>query len=1100
MSDITSGLALTGLAPAQTESPSGSGSPMGRARNREHRRAESGHVAAIKGPRVTSYENGYCDSGRTMRVPAAMELLLEAASMKLQMKARARRVFLADGGEIDDIGLVRDGDVLYFSAGEPFKRPYRKHATGEMMTLFATTRGTLTFCKDSMLTRMFGDDWDSHRDIQGNILIDRNPDYFGPVLNFLRCGSLIIDQGVNPLGVYHEAKFFGLTELQERLAVIVAEQEHTDGFNRKDFIGILLTSSTNSTLRCQGLNLAGINLSRLDLSNINFRMTNFVGARLHDCNMDNCQLQGANLEGADLTNTTLRGANLGGTNLVHANLRGANLEDRGGSCANLEGANMRGINLEDGNLVGVDLRAANMRGAVLVNCNLLRANFAGADLEDADLRGANVHKANLIGCNLKGAIFDIKAVSSRPHEFASDEPFVACVVDPATLDPSRRRLSVSLGSAFPERPALRRTASCPAPPEDRTGTPNRANAAESRVQSASASAPGSPLVPRGPCSLPSPPVEWRAAARSGTPRLHAHAASAAAGCVSMPSSPAAQATQTRNAPPMGPLPPTPVQAAAAAAAAASSSGGAAASQSVVAESPDLELDVYPSGKKVLGLCSLDRLIRWVCEVKDIEDAETLALTHSNFTTPEYILDSLISLHVVAHAYKEEREKEKGCRGINQCQASGTKFGIYRMIKALVDLGFESQTPALLKRFVCLYELSSGDMHLRWAVWAVIRSLYSQTFSHAEMVQMVRAMQEPHTGIFLKTNQKRQFFTGQDFFDWMHDVAGVCREDAQFLGEEMVRRGFIKSAFKSEGLLPNANLYFPSFAMPEEHTTAAPCSLGDCSVSELAQQLCLREQLLFKAIKLSEFRGCAWTKPAKLQTSPNIIEMIHFSNKISYWIATEIVCSPDPKRRQEVLRRAIALAQSCYEANCFSAVAEILGGLQHMAVRRLRSSWMGLPYKYRQMLHEMLVLMQPDDNWKNYRACIRHKVKAALVSQGQGRPLSVVPHLGVYLTDITFIETNQDSVRGLVNFRKMRLLGSVLRELRLFQRGAYEYRYKDDLQELFAHSTLCPSSDEELAESARFNESEENPFNTQDKTWNTMEKLQDLLAALPVTRK
>lgn len=50
-----------------------------------------------------------------------------------------------------------------------------------------------------MLARMFDSDsnWDHPKDSSGAILIDRSPEYFHPILNFLRTGELIIDPGIN---------------------------------------------------------------------------------------------------------------------------------------------------------------------------------------------------------------------------------------------------------------------------------------------------------------------------------------------------------------------------------------------------------------------------------------------------------------------------------------------------------------------------------------------------------------------------------------------------------------------------------------------------------------------------------------------------------------------------------------------------------------------------------------------------------------------------------------------------------------------------------------------------------------------------------------
>lgn len=67
-------------------------------------------------------------------------------------------------------------------------------------------------CNDKCL-----ESWKSARDETGAYLIDRSPDYFAPLLNYLRHGKLILNEGVNPTGVLEEAKFFGLTGVAEQL-------------------------------------------------------------------------------------------------------------------------------------------------------------------------------------------------------------------------------------------------------------------------------------------------------------------------------------------------------------------------------------------------------------------------------------------------------------------------------------------------------------------------------------------------------------------------------------------------------------------------------------------------------------------------------------------------------------------------------------------------------------------------------------------------------------------------------------------------------------------------------------------------------------------
>jgi len=80
-------------------------------------------------------------------------------------------------------------------------------------TLFMTTRTTLSKDANSMLGKMFGSNWNSDnwpRDTNGAYLIDSDPKYFGPVLNYLRRGELIIDGNVSATGILAEAKYLGI--------------------------------------------------------------------------------------------------------------------------------------------------------------------------------------------------------------------------------------------------------------------------------------------------------------------------------------------------------------------------------------------------------------------------------------------------------------------------------------------------------------------------------------------------------------------------------------------------------------------------------------------------------------------------------------------------------------------------------------------------------------------------------------------------------------------------------------------------------------------------------------------------------------------------
>ncbi|XP_014682039.1 PREDICTED: BTB/POZ domain-containing protein KCTD9-like [Priapulus caudatus] len=299
---------------------------------------------------------------------------------------------------------------------------FRPTSSADWITLniggqcFTTTRSTLTRSDpSSMLARMFATNqsattWGNSVDPSGAYLIDRSPRHFEPILNYLRHGQIVLDAGVNPVGVLEEARFFGLQSLAEQLESLVEESRRDRDqapLSRRDVIEALITTTAHTELRFQGINLSGVDLSKLDLRFINFKYSVLQGANLAQANLSCCLLERADLKAAKLDGANLLGVKMLCANLEGASLKGCNFEDPAGSRANMEGANMKGVQMDGSQMVGVNLRVANLRNANLQNCDLRGAVLAGADLENCDLSGCDLQEANLRGANLKGVTFDL---------------------------------------------------------------------------------------------------------------------------------------------------------------------------------------------------------------------------------------------------------------------------------------------------------------------------------------------------------------------------------------------------------------------------------------------------------------------------------------------------------------------------------------------------------------------------------------------------------------------------------------------------------------------------------------------------------------------
>uniref|UniRef100_A0A2K6E3M1 KHA domain-containing protein n=1 Tax=Macaca nemestrina TaxID=9545 RepID=A0A2K6E3M1_MACNE len=270
--------------------------------------------------RVTLFLNGSPKNRKMVAVYGTLSDLLSAASSKLGIKATS--VYNGKGRLIDDIALIRDDDVLFVCEGEPFIDPQTDSKPPEgllgfhtdWLTLnvggwyFTTTRSTLVNKEpDGMLAHMFED-----------------KGYFEPILNYLRHGQLIVNDGINLLGVLEEARFFGIDSLIEHLEVAIKNSQPLEDhspISRKEFVRFLLATPTKSELRCQGLNFSGADLSRLDLRYINFKMAN-----LSRCNLARTNLCCANLERVDLSGSVLDCANLSGIKMLCSNAKGASLK------------------------------------------------------------------------------------------------------------------------------------------------------------------------------------------------------------------------------------------------------------------------------------------------------------------------------------------------------------------------------------------------------------------------------------------------------------------------------------------------------------------------------------------------------------------------------------------------------------------------------------------------------------------------------------------------------------------------------------------------------------------------------------------------------
>jgi hypothetical protein len=237
-------------------------------------------------------------------------------------------------------------------------------------------------------------------------------------------------------------------------------------------------------------------------------------------------------------------------------------------------------------------------------------------------------------------------------------------------------------------------------------------------------------------------------------------------------------------------------------------------------------------------------------------------------------------------------------------------------------------------------------------------------------------------------------------------------------------------------------------------------LLDLDDRDVAEQLTLIEFHIFVRIMNSEFHKLNWKNTNK-KAGVNVNTMVERFNTVSYWVASEIVVQTDLKRRLALIKKFIGIAEQMREIGNFNGLMEIIGGLNSMAVTRLKATWEQVPKPLVELLASLNQLMDHVGNYLSYRNALK-SVK-----------LPALPYLGVYLRDIIFLDEGNpdyfDKEKQIINFEKLQLLGTTFCDIRKFQRIGFPFQKNRVMESfllqlkvlpeemLYKHSLLCENN-------------------------------------------
>eukprot|EP01126_Amoeba_proteus_P049884 TRINITY_DN5854_c0_g2_i4.p1 TRINITY_DN5854_c0_g2~~TRINITY_DN5854_c0_g2_i4.p1 ORF type:complete len:385 (+),score=95.20 TRINITY_DN5854_c0_g2_i4:219-1373(+) len=218
--------------------------------------------------------------------------------------------------------------------------------------------------------------------------------------------------------------------------------------------------------------------------------------------------------------------------------------------------------------------------------------------------------------------------------------------------------------------------------------------------------------------------------------------------------------------------------------------------------------------------------------------------------------------------------------------------------------------------------------------------------------------------------------------------------------------------------------------------------------ELARQLTITDFELFQ--EAVELIGCPWTKKGAELNAPHVMEMIKRFNNISFWVATEIVATPNKKQRLAVLKQFLHLLGYLKGMHNYHATMAVYCGLMMFEIQRLTLTWKGLGSKENKYLDEVTKFLSSNGNWSILRTTI-----IDLYTKNKHLPIekqiAIVPFHGTYLKAFVGIDENPtyDPKNNLVNVYKMELISTQIEEIRKLQRNTIKFYEVEVMQKCIA---------------------------------------------------
>lgn len=222
------------------------------------------------------------------------------------------------------------------------------------------------------------------------------------------------------------------------------------------------------------------------------------------------------------------------------------------------------------------------------------------------------------------------------------------------------------------------------------------------------------------------------------------------------------------------------------------------------------------------------------------------------------------------------------------------------------------------------------------------------------------------------------------------------------------------------------------ALRTANSGGAPCNILDVDPLELARQITLVTSEIFCAIQPEELLSLEWGKSGT-ETARNVRAMCTINTDLAHVVGDTVLAPDDAKKRAAVIKHWSKVAARCIELNNYDSLMAIMCSINSSVVSRLKRTWELVSKNTKTRLAELNAVIDFSRN----QASLRRRLETPVAP--------CIPFLGIYLTDLTFLDAGNPKTRELpgaasedgkpvsvINFDKHMRMAKVITHLQKFQ--------------------------------------------------------------------